>query len=273
MPPSMTEEDRFARRKENLEAIQRFRLMDNPFMGRVFQGDIELGQLVATVMTGRDDIAVSSVITEHTLPNLRGRSVRLDIHASDHGQRDIDIEIQRDEKGATPKRIRFISAMLDANFLIQREDFGDLPEQYIFFVTEYDVTGLHRLYVPIERRMGNGWVLPFRDDTHAAYIDSSQADDSPLGRLMHDFRCNRAEDMCYPLLRERVHYYKETKEGVTIMSDYYEELRKKDREEGEGNIILNMLKEHMHLDAIEHFSGWTADKIRALAEKNGLAVE
>ena len=43
--------------------------------------------------------------------------------------------------------------------------------------------------------------------------------------------------------------------------------------EGEGNIILNMIKEHMHLDAIAHFSGWTAGDIRALAEKNGLAVE
>ena len=43
--------------------------------------------------------------------------------------------------------------------------------------------------------------------------------------------------------------------------------------EGEGNIILNMLKEHMHLNAIERFTGWTAGEIRALAEKNGLAVE
>ena len=43
--------------------------------------------------------------------------------------------------------------------------------------------------------------------------------------------------------------------------------------EGEGNIVLNMLKGHMHLDVIEKLSGWTADNIRALAQKNGLAVE
>ena len=38
-------------------------------------------------------------------------------------------------------------------------------------------------------------------------------------------------------------------------------------------MILNMLKDHMHLDAIQRISGWTVDQIRALAQKNGLAIE
>ena len=65
------------------------------------------------------------------------------------------------------------------------------------------------------------------------------------------------------------------------MSDFFEEIRKRDWEsgkaegkaEGEGNIVLNMLKGHEALDKIKAFSGWTADQIRALAQKNGLAVE
>ena len=47
----------------------------------------------------------------------------------------------------------------------------------------------------------------------------------------------------------------------------------KGRSEGKGEIILNMLKEHMHLDAIERYSGWSAEQIRALAKKSGLVVE
>ena len=275
--PDMTDEERERRRMENLQLIQDARLMDDPFMTRVFQDDTDGGQLLATLMTGRNDITVTKVIAQHEIKNLYGRSIRLDIHAFDHDKKDIDIEIQRAKKGASPKRLRYISALMDANFLVQSEDFKDLPEQYIFFVTENDVTGFHQLVTPIERRMGTGWSMPFRDGTHAAYLDTSQANDSPLGKLMHDFRCRRAEDMYYPLLRERVRYYKETDKGVTIMSDLFEEIRKKDLErgkaEGEGNIVLNMLKGHMHLDVIEKLSGWTADNIRALAQKNGLAVE
>ena len=281
MPPDMTDEERARRRAENLRLIQEFRLMDNPFMGRVFQGEIELGQLLATRMTGRDDITVTSVVTEYELKNLRGRSVRLDIHAFDHDKREIDIEIQRDKNGATPKRIRYNSAMMDSNFLVQREDFEDLPEQYIFFVTESDVTGLHELISSVKKYIGKGVTRPYDDGIHVAYIDASKADDSPLGRLMHDFLCKRAEEMYEPLLKEKVHFYKGTDKGVTTMCDLMEEIRKKDleeglnrgRTEGEGNIILNMLKGHEHLKKIMTFSGWSADQIRALAEKNGLAVE
>lgn len=285
MPPDMTEEERAKRRAKNLELIQQLRLMDNPFMGRVFQGDIVLGQLVAVLMTGRDDITITDVVTEHELKNLHGRSVRLDIHAFDRSRHDIDIEIQRAKKGATPKRVRYNSAMMDAEFLVQREDFEDLPEQYIFFVTESDVTGLHQFVSPVEKRIGKGVTIPYDDGIHVAYIDVSQADDSPLGKLMHDFCCRNAEDMYYPELREKVRYYKETEKGVTIMSDLFEKYLQEEhaegraegkaegKTEGEGNIILRMLKGHEALTKIITFSGWSADQIRALAEKNGLAVE
>ena len=59
-------------------------------------------------------------------------------------------------------------------------------------------------------------------------------------------------------------------EARKYREEYAEEIG---REKGKGEIILNMLKEHMHLDAIERFSGWSAEQIRALAKKNGLAVE
>lgn len=206
--------------------------MDDPFMTRIFQDDIKGGQLLATLMTGRDDITVTKVITQHELKNLLGRSVRLDIHALDHDKRDIDIEIQRAKKGATPKRIRHISAMMDANFLLKSEDPEDLPEQYIFFVTEHDVTGFHQLIAPVERRMGKNWNVPFRDGSHIAYLDASQADDSPLGKLMHDFLCSRAEDMYYPLLKGKVQYFKETDEGVTVMCDLMEEFLKEEHAAG-----------------------------------------
>lgn len=94
---------------------------------------------------------------------------------------------------------------------------------------------------------------------------------------MHDFRCRNTEDMYYPLLKEKVRYYKEDDKGEIIMNDlfekYLQEERAEGRAEGKGEMIVNMLKEHMHLDAIERFSGWSAEQIRALAQKNGLAVE
>ena len=274
MPPDMTEEERARRRAKNLELIQDFRLMDNPFMGRVFQGDIELGQLAATLMTKRDDITVTSVITEHELKNLHGRSVRLDIHAFDHDKKEVDIEIQRDEKGATPKRIRYNSAMMDSNFLVQRENFEDLPEQYIFFVTENDVTGLHQLISPVTKYIGKGVTIPYNDGIHVAYIDSSRADDSPLGKLMHDFCCRSADDMYYPLLREKVHYYKETNQGVTVMSNLMEEYLKKEHAAGAASATLkfirNQLKRHVPYQQIAEDTETSLDEVLRIAKESNM---
>lgn len=274
MPPDMTEEERARRRAKNLELIQDFRLMDNPFMGRVFQGDIELGQLAATLMTKRDDITVTSVITEHELKNLHGRSVRLDIHAFDHDKKEVDIEIQRDEKGATPKRIRYNSAMMDSNFLVQRENFEDLPEQYIFFVTENDVTGLHQLISPVTKYIGKGVTIPYNDGIHVAYIDSSRADDSPLGKLMHDFCCRSADDMYYPLLREKVRYYKETNQGVTVMSNLMEEYLKKEHAAGAASATLkfirNQLKRHVPYQQIAEDTETSLDEVLRIAKESNM---
>ena len=61
----------------------------------------------------------------------------------------------------------------------------------------------------------------------------------------------------------------ETRKELTIMCNLSIGLKERAKTE----MILNMIKEHLHLDAIERISGWTADQIRALAQKNGLAVE
>ena len=71
-------------------------------------------------------------------------------------------------------------------------------------------------------------------------------------------------------------------EAMKYRTEYAEELGlqkgiqkgiQKGVEQGKGEMILNMLKDHMHLDVIQRISGWTADQIRTLAQKNGLAIE
>ena len=47
---------------------------------------------------------------------------------------------------------------------------------------------------------------------------------TPLGRLMHDFRCTQADDMYYAILSERVRYLKETEEGAISMCEAMENL-------------------------------------------------
>ena len=49
---------------------------------------------------------------------------------------------------------------------------------------------------------------------------------------MHDFHCTNANEMHYPVLAERVHYFKEDDKGGTTMCDIWDEVREEGREEG-----------------------------------------
>ena len=63
----------------------------------------------------RTDLKVLRVNGQQDIKNLQGRSVRLDILAVDAGNRVYNIEIQRSDKGAGVKRVRYNSSLIDAN--------------------------------------------------------------------------------------------------------------------------------------------------------------
>ena len=73
------------------------------------------------------------------MKNLQGRSVRLDILAVDESGRVYNIEIQRSDQGATVKRARYNSSLLDANITEPGDDYNGLNETYVIFITENDV--------------------------------------------------------------------------------------------------------------------------------------
>mgnify|MGYP001006816193 CR=1 FL=1 len=208
-------------RQKFLKVLAGFRLLDDDFMTAVFQESLECVDLVLQIILNKPNIKATKAIVQDTLKNLHGRSVRLDIHAWADGQ-EFNVEIQRGGKGALERRARYNSSLMDANVLLAGEDYDKLPESYVIFITETDVLGEGQpMYVVRRTIEGSGTV--FGDGSHIIYVNSSMADeDSPLGRLMHDFRCTRAEDMHYEVLADRVRYFKETEEGASAMCEAME---------------------------------------------------
>lgn len=95
------------RMQENLERIKNFRLLDDDFMTKCFENNIECTELLLGIILSKPDLKVHKVVTQYTMKNLQGRSVRLDIYATDSEGKKYNIEIQRDGKGAGRKRARY----------------------------------------------------------------------------------------------------------------------------------------------------------------------
>ena len=90
--------------------------------------------------------------------------------------------------------------------------------------------------------------------------------DTALGRLMSDFYCTNADDMCYKELSDRVKLYKETEEGVNTVCDILEEMKNEAVERDRIENAIKMINDGLlSIDMIAKYSGLSIEKVRELA--------
>lgn len=147
---------------------------------------------------------------------MQGRSVRLDILAVDRNNRAYNIEVQRSDRGASEKRARYNSSLLDANLTDSGEEYDALNETYVIFITENDILRAGLPIYHIDRTVQETGMI-FNDQAHIIYVNSQIKDETALGKLMHDFFCTDSSKMYYPILANRVWYFKENEKGVATM--------------------------------------------------------
>lgn len=205
-----------------LEKIKQLRLMDDTFFNSCFDGNIPCMEVVLRAVLGNDRLRVTEVITQQSVPNLYGRAVRFDALATD-GETIYDVEIQRSDEGANPRRARFNSSMIDSREVSKGTLFPDLPETYVIFITEHDIWKRGKPLYKVRRTFEDTEEV-FNDGTHILYVNGECQSESPLGRLMHDFFCSDPNDMYSDVLAERVRFFKEDEKGVAAMCNVMKEI-------------------------------------------------
>ena len=250
--------------QEDLQRLRGFRLIDDDFLTKCFEGNTECIELVLRIVLDMSDLNVLDVRTQVFVENLLNRSVRLDVLATDRAGRKFNIEIQRADKGAGRKRARYNSSMMDANLLKKGEDFNNLPETYVVFITENDVMGKGIPLYQIERSILETGER-FEDGTHILYVNGAYRDESPIGKLMHDFSCTDPSEMYYDVLADRVKFFKESKEGIAVMCKAMEDMRNQTLKEGMINVAKRMLADGtLTLEKIAEYAGLSLDEVKKL---------
>ena len=111
----------------------------------------------------------------------------------------------------------------------------------------------------------------FGDDAHIIYVNSQTKDETALGKLMHDFTCTDPDDMNYPVLAQRVRYFKEDTKGVTTMCKAFEEVREEAAKEATRakavSVAQKMLKAGMPYEEIADMVELSVDEVKALDTK------
>ena len=227
----LTEEEK---RQVSKKYIENMCIMDNIFMSKFFEDNIECIQFVLRIIMGKDDLIVKETKTRYTIANLQGHSVELDIYATDKLGKKYNIELQKSNDGANVRRARYYSSMIDTNTLVKKEEYKNLPDTYVIFITEHDVLKGNEPLYHFERRAENTYAK-LNDGSHIIYVNGECKDSTALGKLMNDFMCTSTDKMCYTVLRERseeLKGYLKGEDSMTKATQEFYELAK-----GQGEII------------------------------------
>ena len=128
------------------------------------------------------------------------------------------------------------------NTLNPGQDFEELPESYVIFITRDDILG-YGLPIYHFNRQIKELEEAFQDEAHIIYVNSRKQDDTELGRLMHNLHCKKADEMHSPILAKRMYELKETQKGVELMCHEMEKIYSEGMESGEKRGELKAKKE------------------------------
>ena len=262
---SQQELDFERKHEEDLQRLRGLRLIDDDFMAAVFE-ERACAEFLLQIILKRDDLTVKEVHGQYSIKNLQGRSVRLDILAVDRENRAYNIEVQRSDRGASEKRARYNSSLLDANLTDAGDDYDALNETYVIFITENDVLKAGLPIYHVDRTVRETGTF-FNDQAHIVYVNSQIKDETALGKLMHDFFCTNSKDMNYSILAQRVRYFKEDTKGVAAMCRAMEKMRDETEHETSVKHALAMLADGVPCEKVAKYTDLSIEEVRALAEK------
>ena len=213
--------------KERYEKYKRIlaglTIMSDIFMRNVLKKR-ECTEYILQVIMDKQNLQVKEQILQKDYKNLQGRSAILDSVVCDMEEKRYNVEIQQENEGASVKRARYHSSLLDVNTLKEGQNFEELAESYVIFITRNDVLGYGLPIYHIGRRIKEV-TEEFPDETYIIYVNAKIQDETTeLGRLMHDLQCRNAEEMYSEILAGRVRELKETPEGVDTMCREMDEI-------------------------------------------------
>ena len=250
---------------EDLERIKNFRLMDDEFMSAVLSDNSEAIELVLQIILDSPTLKVEHSHTQESIHNLFGKDVVLDVFCSDSRGTIFNVEIQRSDQGAVPRRARYNASMIDSRILGPGDSYKALPESYVIFITEHDYFGHSEPLYHVDRRIKEAG-LPFEDFQHIIYVNGQYKSNDPIGKLIHDFWCTNAKDIYHKVLRDSVSYYKDSKEGANSMCRALEDMRNDTRNQTLSEVIQNMISSGMTIDAIASMLKLPIEEVQTLCQ-------
>lgn len=200
-----------------LQQIKNLRLMDDVLMVKCFEDNPECAELFLGLIFKKSAFQVNRVKAMW-----HGSSVGLAILATNRGWR-YQIRVFRDDTADRDRKSGLELYSAEHTAALAGTDYK-IAAHFAIYLVEHGTTRK-----PIDSRciLLDGWNEHGRCGfgTSAFYVNCDRKNRSPLGQLMYDFSCTDPSYMNYPILADRVRYFKETRQGIRDICEMLEQKR------------------------------------------------
>ena len=167
--------------------------------------------------------SIESVKVDYEIPTAVTKSSRLDAYA-EAGCTVIDFEMESARRGSIWNRSRQYVANLTNSFIIKGDGYRNLPRIVVVFFIPYDILGKGKPFYVVMPKDEDGDIADPGDVR--IYVNWNYEGDDEYGRIAHDIRCVRPEEMYHEEMRARVLSLKAEIGGEKMAEDYYSRLKR-----------------------------------------------
>ena len=214
--------------KQALNRVKQLRPIDDVFFEKLIE-DKNVCEEILRVILEDNNLKVLSVTPQKSIKNLYGRSIRLDAYCR-LGNGDLcNIEVQRSDKDDHVKRVRYNASCITANNTDVGVDFVDVPDVTIIFISAFDIFKQGRTIYHCGNMIQETNTL-VDNGLREIYVNTAINDGSEIAELMKCFLQEQIDNEKFPLLSDRVWYFKNDEGGLNtmckIVEDYAKEIAK-----------------------------------------------
>ncbi len=212
--------------------------IDDDFLKKMAEDSLFCQEVIRTILED-DSLIVLESHPQHTIKNLQGRSVILDILCKSRTDKVINVEIQKEDNTDHQKRVRYHASCITANITDTGSQFRDIPDLCIIYISKSDIFREAKTVYHIDRIIRETGTI-VENGLQEIYVNASNKDGSNISKLMTIFtESNAYDDVLFPATSRRKRYFKEDKKGVEEMCAIMDEIREEGRLEG---ILENKLE-------------------------------
>ena len=215
-----------------IERLRQMSFMEDEFFTRAFRERPDLIEHLLRGLLSMPDLKVVEMSTQDCIFAINSRKIILDCLCTDRDGKMYNIEIQNDVNKALGRRARAYGSLLDSNFFEASQDYKELPDRYIIFITREDFLKNGRQVTILAMRDEKGKSEDESGMYHVYGCINNRDENTEAGRVLADMSCTRAESMYYDGYRERMEDFKVRKEGVKEMTGIMEQIKNEGLEQG-----------------------------------------